>query len=110
MKPSLDLETFVATAADNAVVPVVVEVLGDRETPVSVYEKLVGDEPGFLLESVEGGERWARWSFVGWRPEFTLLARDGESWVEGNGPELPDGDPLDVLEATSAAISHTGAG
>ena len=100
MKPSIDLDAFVAASIDNSVVPISVEVLGDRETPVSVYEKLVGDAPGFLLESVEGGERWARWSFIGWRPEFTLLSRDGSCWIEGNGPELPDGDPLDVLEKT----------
>ncbi len=98
MKPGLTLDAFLEAAAHNPVVPVTVEVLGDRETPVSVFEKLVADAPGFLLESVEGGERWARWSFVGWRPQFTLLARDGRSWIEGDGPELPDGDPLEVLE------------
>ena len=80
------------------VVPVAVEVLADRETPVSVFEKLAGAGDGFLLESVEGGETWARWSFAGWRPEFTLRARDGASWVEGTPIDLPDGDPLAVLE------------
>jgi anthranilate synthase component 1 len=99
MEPSLTLDEFVAAARLHPVIPLGVEILGDRETPVSAYEKLVGDEVGFLLESVEGGERWARWSFVGWRPEFTLLARDGRCWTEGNGPELPEGDPLEVLAA-----------
>ncbi len=62
--PSRD--DFVALSRDHTVVPVSIEVLADRDTPVSVYEALVGDADGFLLESVEGGERWARWSFVGW--------------------------------------------
>jgi anthranilate synthase component 1 len=98
MQPALDRSRFVALAAEYPVVPVSVEVLGDRETAVSVFEKLVGAGSGFLLESVEGGDRWARWSFVGWRPEFTLLARDGRCWAEGSDVDLPDGDVLTVLE------------
>jgi anthranilate synthase component 1 len=91
-------DEFIAQAASATVVPVSVEVLADRETPVSVYEQLVGDEDGFLLESVEGGERWARWSFVGWKPHFTLLAHDGVVTATGpHPPDLPEGDPLAVL-------------
>ena len=51
--------------------------IGDLETPVAAFAKLVGDEPGFLLESVEHGERWSRFSFVGRNPSATLLLRDG---------------------------------
>jgi anthranilate synthase component I len=88
------------------VVPVSIEVLADRETPVTAYEKLVGPGPGFLLESVEGGERWARWSFLGWDPAFTLRSKDGVSTVTGRVPvDLPDGDPLEVLEALIARYS-----
>ena len=57
-----------------------------------------GDAPGFLLESVEGGERWAQWSFLGWDPVFTLTSRDGECTAEGIDIELGEGDPLAVLE------------
>ena len=66
MQISLTKERFLELAQRHTVVPIAVEVLGDRETPVSVFEALVEDGDGFLLESVEGGERWARWSFVGW--------------------------------------------
>ena len=52
-------------AEAHTVVPVWTELLADLETPVAAYVKLVGDQPGFLLESVEGAERWARFSFVG---------------------------------------------
>ncbi len=95
-------EAFVERAARYPVVPVSMEVLGDRETPVTVFEKLVGDAPGFLLESVEGGEAWARWSFAGWDPQLTLVAREGRCEVEGAAVPLPDGDPLAVLEGLLA--------
>ena len=65
-QPSRD--EFHAYAADNSVVPVWTELLADLETPVAAYVKLVGEGPGFLLESVEGAERWARFSFVGEEP------------------------------------------
>ena len=45
--------------------PVWTELLADLETPVAAYAKVVGDGTGFLLESVEHGERWSRFSFVG---------------------------------------------
>ncbi|MEX1043898.1 MAG: anthranilate synthase component I [Acidimicrobiia bacterium] len=95
----VDLSTFLELAAAHSVVPVSVEVLADRETPITAFEKLVGDGPGFLLESVEGGERWARWSFLGWDPAFTLRSRDGISTVGGRVEvDVPSGDPLQVLE------------
>ena len=61
-------EEFRSYAKEYTVVPVWTELLADLETPVAAYSKLVGDGPGFLLESVEGAERWARFSFVGRNP------------------------------------------
>ena len=49
--------------------------MADTLTPVSAFANLVGDGNGFLFESVEGGERWGRYSFVGRRPLATLTAR-----------------------------------
>jgi anthranilate synthase component 1 len=99
MQISLTKERFLELAERYTVVPLATEVLGDRETPVSVFESLVGDDDGFLLESVEGGERWGRWSFVGWDPVFTLITRDGATEAVGSDIDLADGDPLHVLEA-----------
>jgi anthranilate synthase component 1 len=98
---------FHAHAAEHTVVPVWTELLADLETPVAAYTKLVGDGPGFLLESVEGAERWARFSFVGRNPSATLILRDGT--VEIDGP-VPDGIPtgegmLAALEALLGAYS-----
>ena len=75
LRPSRD--EFHSLAGDHTVVPVWAEVLGDLETPVAAYAKLVGDGSGFLLESVEHGERWSRFSFVGRDPVATLVSRDG---------------------------------
>ncbi|MEA3503237.1 MAG: chorismate-binding protein [Actinomycetota bacterium] len=102
MQISLTKGQFLELAKRYTVVPLATEVLGDRETPVSVFEALVGDDDGFLLESVEGGERWARWSFVGWDPAFTLIARDGSTEAVGAEIDLPEGDPLQVLESLLA--------
>lgn len=85
VRPSRD--DFRALAREHTVVPVWVEVLADLETPVAAFAKLVGaDEPGFLLESVEHGERWSRFSFVGRRPRATLTARGRDVSVVGDVP------------------------
>ena len=98
MEPSLTIESFRTLAARYSVVPVALEVLGDRHTPVSVFEQLVGKADGFLLESVEAGERWGRWSFIGWDPAFTVTSHDGISSVDDPDVGIADGDPLEVLE------------
>jgi len=74
-------------------VPVRVEVDADTETPVSAFLKLSRDEPrAFLLESVEGGERSARFSFLGAGPRGVLRWKLGEP-----------GDPLAVVRAALAS-------
>ena len=88
--PSRD--DFRALARDHTVVPVWRRVLGDLTTPVAGFARVVGGDPGFLFESVEHGQRWSRWSFVGRRPSATLVARSGR--IEADG-ELPPSVPLD---------------
>ena len=90
VRPSLD--EFKAMAKTHTVVPVWVELLADLETPVAAYLKLVGEQRGFLLESVEHGERWSRYSFVGWNSRATLMARGANLEVEG---EIPPSVPRD---------------
>ncbi len=65
IKPSL--EEVRALSAQGNLIPVYAELATDLETPVSLFLKLCGDEPSFLLESVDGGERVARYSFMGVR-------------------------------------------
>jgi anthranilate synthase component I len=90
MRPSRD--EFRALAGEHTVVPVWTEVLADLETPVASYAKLVGSGSGFLLESVEHGERWSRYSFVGRDPVATLELRDGVITTFG---QVPASVPLD---------------
>ena len=73
LRPSF--EEFAALAVEYAIVPVFCEVVADTLTPVAAYLNIVGEANGFLLESVEGGERWGRYSFVGRNPLATLVAR-----------------------------------
>ena len=99
-------DEFVALAADHGVVPVWRELLADLETPLSVYARLRGDGPTFLLESAEHGERWGRYSFVGTDPFLVLRGRDGEVTWEGTPPagcEDADG-ALDALARATQAL------
>jgi len=77
---------FAALCREHSVVPLWTEIVADTLTPVAVFGNIVGDEPGFLLESVEGGERWGRYSFVGRRPLAMIEVRGGEVGWTGPAP------------------------
>jgi anthranilate synthase component I len=97
-----DRDQFHALAADHTVVPVWRELLADLITPVAAFARLCDDDrPGFLLESVEHGERWSRWSFVGRNPLATIVSRQGHLEVEGDLPV-----DLTVDEGILAAVEH----
>lgn len=85
-----DRATFRALARRYRVVPVWRTLLADLTTPVAAFVRICGDDeggqPGFLLESVDHGGQWGRWSFVGRAPVATIVARDGAITVRG---ELP---------------------
>jgi anthranilate synthase component 1 len=102
--PRPGLDRFRQLAGDFSVVPVWREVLADTHTPVGTFGRVVGDAPGFLLESVEHGERWSRFSFVGRRPLATIVARGGSIEVDGRlAGDVPlDGGVLRALEAVLA--------
>jgi len=107
-QPSRD--AFVELARDHALVPVWREVLADLYTPPAVYDRLRrSGGPTFLLESVEQGERWGRWSFIGLRPLLQLRARAGTVTLTGDAPAAArhaadSGDPLATLEALLGAL------
>jgi anthranilate synthase component 1 len=89
VQPSRD--EFRALARAHRVVPLWRELLADFTTPVAAFARLVGDGPGFLLESVEHGERWSRWSFIGRNPLATIVSKEGRLTVRGAlGVDLPD--------------------
>jgi anthranilate synthase component 1 len=94
-----DKNEFERLARDHDVVPVVLELTSDTVTPFTVYSHLAADgRNAFLLESVEGGERAARFSFVGADPFRVVEIRNGTVFVDGTPRE---GEALQQLrEAT----------
>lgn len=97
-------EEFRELARSHTVIPVWRELLADLTTPVAAFSRLVGPDPGFLLESVEHGERWSRWSFVGRNPLATLVARGRQVEIAGT---VPEGVPRDagILAAIEAILA-----
>jgi anthranilate synthase component 1 len=99
-----DRETFRRLARSHRVVPVWRTLLADLTTPVAAFVRLCGDDesggPGFLLESVDHGGRWSRWSFVGRAPAAKLVARHGTVTVTG---QLPEGVVREDAMADGAA-------
>jgi len=93
-------EQFELLARRGNHVPVVREILADLDTPLSLFRKIDDGRTAFLLESVEGGEKWARYSFlgVGARAIFRAFGSRVE-WGEAGETEIleVDGDPLVVL-------------
>lgn len=97
--PSFD--EFVALAAGHTVIPVYRQLLGDSLTPVSAFCKIQEGDWAFLFESVVGGERLGRYSFLGSGPFLRFEAFDRRTVTQvGKGPkqEGTHSDPLRKLE------------
>src|SRR6266704_5187483 len=78
-------EEFERETARGNVVPVVRAVLADLQTPVGAFLRVARDAPhAFLLESIEGGERVARYSFLGAHPWMVARGRGAETIIEKN--------------------------
>src|SRR3954469_16145459 len=82
------LEEVRTLAREHTLVPLRHTFVADTETPVSAYLKLRGDGPSFLLESAEQGQRFGRWSFLGFRPRTVIR------WCKGDA-----GDPYALVDA-----------
>jgi anthranilate synthase component 1 len=79
--------------------PISREIVADVETPVSAYLKIAGERPAFMLESIEGGERLARYSFLGAGPLLDITMNDGvcTSIKRGEITASEFSDPLTAL-------------
>ncbi|MFZ5579867.1 MAG: anthranilate synthase component I [Pseudomonadota bacterium] len=83
-------------------IPVMREVLADLDTPLSVYLKLVHMPYGYLFESVQGGEKWGRYSIIGLPARTVLKVRGHTVTVEEAGEaveQIEAADPLAFIEA-----------
>jgi anthranilate synthase component I len=102
---SRGLDRFVEQARlGGGIVPVTREVVLDGDTPVTAFAKLHRGQWGFLLESLEGGERWARYTFLATEPRevFRYRGRECGRWTADEGWRVVEGDiaPLEHLGRT----------
>ncbi|MGH9311388.1 MAG: anthranilate synthase component I [Vicinamibacterales bacterium] len=97
-------EEFVELARRGTFVPVVKEIMADLLTPVSAFLKIAEhSDYAFLFESVEGGERVARYSFLGKDPFLVLKARGGRTVLDRSGTQTESDEPfVDVLRRLMA--------
>jgi anthranilate synthase component I len=105
-QPSFD--EFRQKAKKGNLIPVYREILADMETPVSAFLKIDDGRHSFLLESMEGGEKWARYSFLGSRPSVIVksFGRTAEVIRNGKKERLPfDHDPLEVIKDLLSAYA-----
>jgi anthranilate synthase component 1 len=124
-----DVEMATLEDTRRPLMPICRDILADMETPVSAYCKVTHGAYSFLLESVEGGERIARYSFIGIDPYLVMTHRgekatlrwmQGDQHVSGNErdatgiEEIPCHDPLQFIESelgqyrlvSSVGIAH----
>lgn len=95
-------ENFLTLAGNYNIVPVCTEILADTETPVSLLKKFYKkNAPVFLFESVEGGERWGRYSFLGTsaKTHVQIFSHHVEIKANETTKTIPHhGDPLNILK------------
>lgn len=103
---------FKKLAKTHNLIPVYREVVADVETPVSAFLKLGRGKNAFLLESVEGGERLGRYSFIGVSPYLVVTSLNGNVEVKGVLSKKFKGvnDPLKIVEETLAAYKFVSVG
>jgi len=98
-------EDFCQKAKKGNLIPVFREILADTETPVSAFLKIKEGDFGYLLESVEGGEKWGRYSFLGTAPSVVVKGEGNCVSVIRDGKcekITAEGNPLLVLKRVLA--------
>ena len=95
------LEDFKRLANQGNLIPIFEEIHYDLETPISAFRKIDDGKSSFLLESVEGGEKWGRYSFLGSGSSHLFRSKGEEFEILKNGEVFRKGkakDPLQALE------------
>src|SRR5213595_2131734 len=97
-----------ATAAGGGIVPVMREIVTDADTPVAAFAKIARPPFAFLLESLVGGERWARYTFLGTEPReaWRYRGEEIERWTPADGWERAGktNDPITHLADRMRAL------
>ncbi|THB71800.1 MAG: anthranilate synthase component I [Desulfobulbaceae bacterium] len=103
MNVSPDFEEFSRRQGKNRLIPVSVDVIADLDTPLTLFSKIYQDnEQVFLFESMEGGEKWGRYSFIGFNPLAVFESKGNDIWIRNTqasttSTEKISGDPLHYL-------------
>ena len=100
--PSFDV--FKAKASQGNLVPVYREIMADLETPVAAFLKLDRGDYSFLLESVEGGEKWGRYCFLGGEPSIVFQSKGSRVEITRNGR----GGSIGCSQALNAGLPPSG--
>ena len=97
-RPSL--QEFEHLAIDAGLVPIYREIVADLDTPLTIFAKVAGGEShAFLFESLEGGEKWGRYSFIGLDPIVTFASHGTRITITREKTvEEQEGDPLEALQ------------
>lgn len=93
---NLSFEELVGLSKQGNLIPLYEEIMGDICTPVGAFIRL-RKRPAFLLESVEGGEKWGRYSFIGIDPLVTVTYKNNKTTVNYNSTYHTDKEPLTVM-------------
>ncbi|ASA22919.1 anthranilate synthase component I [Paenibacillus donghaensis] len=97
-KPNVD--EVVKLSGEYNLIPVVKTLLADMETPIRIFQRFAERDRAFLLESVEGGIQWARYSFIGCDPFLMISGKQGNINVEiGGEVKQLSGKPIEELKA-----------
>ncbi len=86
-------DDFCRLSEQGNLIPVYCEIMADMDTPVTAFRKIDDGICSFLLESIEGGEKWARYSFIGASPSLVFRSK-------GNRVEIVKGDQINVMESS----------
>ncbi len=94
-----DYSQFIKLASKYNLIPIYAEWLADTQTPISIFKSLDNGKPSFLFESVEGGEKFGRYSFLGFNPLWTFESKNGQNTLhyQNGTTEKLQGPPLKVL-------------
>ncbi|MBI5252553.1 MAG: anthranilate synthase component I [Desulfomonile tiedjei] len=101
-----DYTDFERLSSQGNLIPMFVDIPGDLNTPVSAFMKIDDGQTSFLLESVEGGERWARYSCLGSEPRMVIRSRNGRNEIVENGQVTDSGLPGDPTLTIKELLSR----
>ncbi|MFX3633480.1 MAG: anthranilate synthase component I [Candidatus Pristimantibacillus sp.] len=95
-----ELQQVINQAGQYNLIPIVRYMMADTETPIRLFQHFAEEKHAFLLESVEGGVKWARYSFIGTDPFMMLYGKNGTMVLEKNGEvQHFDDKPIELLKA-----------